>query len=151
MNILLKEINKDNWYDCVSLKVEEHQKNFVASNAFSLAQASYETDCTPLAIYNENTMIGFVMFSIDKKDDDSSEELWICRFMIDAKFQGKGYGRAAMAKILEHIKNHYDYNKVFLSEVPGNDRAKGLYISFGFALTGEVVEGEEVMVLKLQD
>jgi len=149
MNILLKEVNSDNWLDCVRLKVAENQKSFVAPNSFSLAQAKYEPGCTPMCIYDDETMVGFVMFGIDK-DENNDEEFWISRFMIDEKFQGKGCGKIAMAKIIEYIKDNYDYDEVYLSEVPENARAKGLYKSFGFEFTGEVEEEEEVMVLKLK-
>lgn len=149
MRILLKEINKDNWYQCVGLKVAENQKNFVASNAFSLAQAKYEDDCIPFGIYDEDTMIGFVMFAIDK-DQIESGKLWICRFMVDEKLQGKGYGKASMEKIIEYAKDKFDYKEVYLSEVPENERAKRLYEGFGFKYTGEVEDGEEVMVLELK-
>lgn len=147
MNILLREVNSDNWYECVNLQVAENQKDFVASNAFSLAQAKYETGCMPMCIYDDETMVGFVMLGIDDEDGD---KLWICRFMVDEKFQGKGYGKASMEKIIEHIKNTYDHDQVYLSEMPENERAKGLYKSFGFEFTGEVDDGEEVMVLKLK-
>lgn len=147
MNILLKEVNQDNWYDCVELKVAEHQNEFVATNSFSLAQSKYEPDCMPFCIYDDDTMIGFVMFSTDR-DENSKETFWICRFMIDEKFQGKGYGKASIAKILEYVKNNYNFSEVYLSEVPENFVAKGLYKSFGFEFTGEVEDGEEVMVLR---
>jgi diamine N-acetyltransferase len=149
MKILLKEINKDNWYACTCLRVAENQKNFVATNAFSLAQSKYEQECIPLAIYDEETMIGFVMFAIDK-DQIESGKLWICRFMVDEKFQGKGYGKASMDKIIEYAKDKFDYKEVYLSEVPENVRAKRIYESFGFKYTGEVEDSEEVMVLKLR-
>ena len=152
MNILLKGVNSDNWSDCVSLKVAEHQKYFVASNSYSLAQSKYESDCIPMCIYDDEIMIGFVMFGIDTDDDETvtDDQFWICRFMIDEKFQGKGYGKASMSKIIEHIKNNYNYDNVYLSEVPENSTAKGLYKSFGFEFTGEIEDEEEVMILKLK-
>lgn len=149
MNILLKEVNKDNWHECVRLKVAENQKNFVAANAYSLAQSKYKPNCLPYCIYDDNVMIGFVMFTIDKDDENGKEEFWICRFMIDEKFQGKGYGKASMTKIIEYIRSNYNYGEVYLSEVPENERAKKLYLNYGFKFTGAVEYGEEVMVLKL--
>ncbi|MCB2300316.1 GNAT family N-acetyltransferase [Clostridium tagluense] len=151
MNILLKEVTSDNWMDCVHLKVSEAQKHFVATNSFSLAQSKYEPDFTPMCIYDDETMVGFVMFGIDEDEDKNvDDEFWICRFMIDEKFQGKGYGKKSMAKIIEYIGNNYNYDEVYLSEVPENEVAKGLYKSFGFEFTGEVEDEEEVMVLKLK-
>ncbi|WP_252217454.1 hypothetical protein [Clostridium sp. VAP41] len=48
MDINFREIDKSNYNTCVSLKVGEHQTNYVASNAFSLVQASYEDELYPL-------------------------------------------------------------------------------------------------------
>ena len=150
MNILLKEVNFDNWRHCVRLKVAENQRNFVYANSFSLAQAKYEPNCIPMCIYDDETMVGFVMFGIEKDESGNCDDkFWISRFMIDEKFQGKGYGKSSMAKIIEHIKNNYDYDEVYLSEVPENARAKGLYKNFGFEFTGKIEENEEVMILKL--
>ncbi|OPJ57646.1 GNAT family N-acetyltransferase [Clostridium oryzae] len=149
MGILLKEVDAQNWYDCVELKVAKHQREFVATNAFSLAQSKYESGCFPMCIYNDETMVGFVMFVIDNENESGQEEFWICRFMIDENFQGKGYGKASMAKIIEYIKSNFNHKKVYLSEVSENRRAKNLYRSFGFEFTGEIREEEEVMVLML--
>ncbi|MBU3144378.1 N-acetyltransferase [Clostridium sp. CF012] len=146
MNIILVEVNIDNWQECVSLKVAENQKKFVTSNSFSLAQSKYEPECTPMCIYNDETMVGFVMLA-EEKDD---EKFWICRFMIDEKFQGKGYGKASLAKIMDYIATNYDYDEVYLSEVPENARAKGLYKRFGFEFTGEIEDEEEVMIFKIK-
>ncbi|MDT9025202.1 hypothetical protein [Rossellomorea yichunensis] len=44
MNLGLKEINADNWEECVTLSVSEHQKEFVADNAYSLLQSKYVVD-----------------------------------------------------------------------------------------------------------
>ena len=40
--ILLREITRDNYMDCLRLKVKPEQLSFVASNAVSLAQSKYE-------------------------------------------------------------------------------------------------------------
>ena len=40
--IKFRDIDKSNYNECISLRVGEHQKNYVASNMYSLVQASYE-------------------------------------------------------------------------------------------------------------
>ena len=62
--ITLREINGQNWRDCAKLRVAPDQKPYVSSNVYSLLQASYDRESrwTPLAIYNEETMVGFVMY-----------------------------------------------------------------------------------------
>ena len=58
----------------------------------------------------------------------------IWRFMIDKKYQKKGYGREAMRLALDFIRTfpcgEADY--CWLSYEPGNEVARKLYASFGF-------------------
>ena len=45
----------------------DHQKDYVASNAFSLVQAAYEEGLYPLGIYDGNEMIGFLLYDYDEE------------------------------------------------------------------------------------
>ena len=54
-------------------------------------------------IYAGKRVVGFLMYDVPDADDDDRVAS-IYRFMIDRKHQGKGYGRAALAKALEEIK-----------------------------------------------
>ncbi|WP_425448924.1 GNAT family N-acetyltransferase [Dethiothermospora halolimnae] len=144
MNIILKEVNSDNFDECIELEVSEKQKGFVASNLYSIAQSKVLPGCKPLCIYDGEKMVGFAMYEIDTEDDDIS----ICRLMIDKKYQNKGYGRAAMIKLLKLIKENYKYKEVYISTEPENHIAQGLYESLGFKKNGQVLEGEVVSVLK---
>ena len=65
MDISFRKIDKTNYEACVLLKVAEEQKHFVASNAYSLVQAAYEDNLYPLAIYNDEEMIGFILYDYD--------------------------------------------------------------------------------------
>lgn len=161
MNINFRKITADNWEECVNLTVNEEQKNFVAPNAFSLAQAAYdaintdfddddyetirtdETD-TVRAIYVDDTMVGFIMYCVDSAE----RKAWISRYMIDKNYQGNGYGKAALAKILDFFENKLNCIETGLSEVPENFLAKKVYGSLGFEFTGEVEDDEEIMVKK---
>ncbi|MDF2717187.1 MAG: spermidine acetyltransferase [Paenibacillus sp.] len=60
MSVTLEEITKRNWEDCVRLQVRNGQEHFVASNVYSIVQSKYEPDKVPLAIYHEQTMVGFL-------------------------------------------------------------------------------------------
>jgi diamine N-acetyltransferase len=69
---------------------------------------------------------------------------WILRVMVDRRFQGKGYGHAAMELLLDRLRAISGCDEVAISYEPENDVARRLYASFGFRETGEVVEGETV-------
>ena len=141
--VQLKEITKQNFWDCVSLEVADSQKEFVTTNAVSLAQSKYQPECIPLAVFDDDTMVGFAMYCVDEDDN----EYWIYRMMVDKNHQGKGYGKAAMALLLERIQADKTRSKVFLGVHRESEAAVRLYQSVGFAFTGEVFSGESIMRL----
>lgn len=145
MKIDLKDITKENLPDILNLKIAESQKGFVATNAKSLAQSKYYPSFVPLAIYNEEIPVGFVMYGVD--DDDNTT--WIIRMMIDERYQRCGYGKNALKIIIDRIVSETGCKEIFLSFEPHNDAARKLYESFGFADTGRIEEGEIVYKLIL--
>ncbi len=128
---------------------------FVAPNSISLGQAyvtlvNNELTPIPFAIYNDDVMVGFIMMSYvkEEQDEDIDEDIYeVWRFMIDVKYQGKGYGRASLLKAIEYVKTmpYGKANKLLLSYVPGNERGSNLYASVGFVETGDISHGEVVM------
>lgn len=141
--IVFKDINRTNFFDVIELSVAEEQKNFVATNLFSIAQAKAYPECQCLAIFHDDLLVGFTMYCLDMDD----QEYWIYRLMIDAKHQSKGYGKAAMEKLIEHIKKDEKHRVIYLSFEPDNHLAKQLYEKLGFEADGRVIEGEIVYKL----
>lgn len=150
--IELRKITDDNFEECIKLEPKEDQKNFVASNISSLAEAYValtNNECIPMpyAVYDNDTMVGFIMLSFSEPDEFNSENAyWVWRLMIDRKYQGKGYGRETMTKALDLIRTfpHGQASSVCLSYEPENTVAKGLYTSLGFRETGQTL-GRELM------
>lgn len=141
--ITLKEITRDNFWDCVSLEVAPEQIGFVTSNAVSIAQSKVQPECIPMAVYDDDDlMVGFVMYCIDEDDG----EYWIYRMMIDKNHQSKGYGKKAMELLLENIKEDKSRNKIFLG-VHKESVAANMYKSFGFEFNGQVFGKEHIMRL----
>jgi diamine N-acetyltransferase len=155
--IELRKITGDNFRECINLEVNEEQKNFVAPNIRSLAQAYVATsnnECIPMpyAIYDKDTMVGFIMLSYCKADETDNENIYcVWRLMIDKQYQGKGYGKQTMAKAIELIRTfpHGEATSVALSYEPENLVAKALYASFGFVETGKIEYDEAVAKLAL--
>ncbi len=147
MTVTLRDITRDNWRECVRMRVEPTQVQFVASNVFSLAQSRYEPECVPLAVYDDEQMVGFVMY---KTEDYGLAKVWfIERVMIGEGHQKKGYGRAAMTALIGRLRSHKGYNAILISFVPDNSVAQKLYSDLGFIDTGEIEEGEMVYRLSL--
>ena len=146
MPVTLRDITRHNWHECVNLKVRPDQHLYVATNAVSMAQARYEPEWIPLAVYDGVTMVGFVMYGIALED----RQHWILRVMVDAAQQGKGYGRAAMRALLTRMRDDPACDEIFISYEPDNAVAEALYLSLGFEKTGEVFEGEVVARLNVR-
>ena len=159
--IRLEEINGKNVRDILKLKVGESQKAFVAPNDVSIIEAyiavTHHGKAFPFGIYDGDTPVGFCMIGFGSDDDwedapavaKDNYNLW--RFMIDERYQGKGYGREAMKLIMDYIGSEPcgPAKCCWLSYEPENERAKALYASFGFRETGEFDGDEAIAVLKL--
>ena len=142
MTVTLQPLTADNWRESVKLQVSEEQKRYVAPNVYSIAEARFEPSCVCLTIYADDVMVGFTMYD--------ANDYYIVRFMIDERFQGKGYGHAAMQLLLDQFEREHAHPSASLSYVPGNEVAERLYERVGFRKTGEIHEGEIVMERPLQ-
>lgn len=156
----LRKIDSENLWDAVKLTVEEAQKPFVAANADSLltayASALAGRTAVPYGVYDGDTMVGFVMLAfgwLGGGDDPpiAADSYCFWRFMIDKRYQGRGYGRQALRASLDYMRTRpwgpAEY--CWLTYVAGNEAAAALYRSEGFRETGETIGKELVCVLKL--
>jgi diamine N-acetyltransferase len=142
----LRKITRDNLFECIGLSTSDDQKNFVATNVVSIAQAYVEPTWVPLAIYADDTLVGFVMYGREAETGFD----WIIRLMIDARYQGRGYGRATMLELLAVLKQAPDSQGIKISYEPENRTAERLYAQLGFRPTGEIEEGEVVAQLQTE-
>ena len=140
----LIDIDSENFWEIIKLKVTKQQEEFVASNTFSIAQSKVQPECIPMAIYNDETPIDFLMYCMDSID----KEYWIYRIMIDIKYQSSGYGRKAMELLINRIKEDKEHHVIYISFEPENEWTKTLYESIGFIPDGRIVEGEIVYKLE---
>ncbi len=141
--ISLKQVDTTNFWEVIDQSVAKEHENLVLNNAVSIAQAYVQPECIPLAIYKEDTLVGFAMYCIDTDDG----EYWIYRFMIDQRFQGKGYGKLALESLINRIKEDKNKNKILLGVHLDGKAAVHLYQSMGFEFTGQVFGQEYIMEL----
>jgi diamine N-acetyltransferase len=145
VSVHFREITRDNFNECVRLKVGEHQK-FVAPNVYSIAQSRVEPENIPLAVYCDDSMVGFVMYSLEYEE----KELHLGRIMIDLQHQHKGYGIASLELIRQIAMGEPGIERIGLSTRPDNLQAIRIYEKFGFKDTGIMEDGEEIFVLELE-
>lgn len=145
----LEKITEENFVDAFNLKLAPEQERFVSHPIRSLAQAYvYRRQCQPFGIYENDTMVGYVMVIYDY--DIPEYDIW--HMMIDASHQGLGYGKAALDQVLAYIKTmpFGASDRVALTCNKDNGRAMELYRKKGFAPTGAVFEEEVELVLNLR-
>lgn len=147
MLVTLREINLENWNAVVELSLPEEQQGYVSSNLYSIAESRFCPEIEMQAAYAGDEPVGFVMFSVNPTDG----HYWIWKLMIDGRQQGKGYGRATMACLLEHLRNKSVSKVVMISWTPDNTVAEQLYVSMGFRKTGEFKESQVVGRLDFRD
>ncbi|GIH17155.1 N-acetyltransferase [Rugosimonospora africana] len=138
----MRSIDAANRAAVEDLQVSTAQRRFVEAVADSLAEAEAQAHrpwCR--AFYVGQTPVGFVMLA-----DNDPTCLWpyyLWRFLIDARYQGRGYGRSAMDLVAAHVAARpraadlvtsvacYDDPEI------GRHSPLGFYLAYGFEETGE--------------
>lgn len=105
MNIIIKEIDKDNVFDVVELTtnkdgVQTLYEEYICSNSMSLSEAKDYPEMNPNAIYNDDASIGFFMFKIS---EEKTNRVTMNRFMIDYKYHEKKLGRSSFKEIINYF------------------------------------------------
>lgn len=144
----LKKITKDNIDEILALKVSVEQENFVQTTAYSLAKAwVFRNTAFPFAIYAHNTIVGFIMLGYY----EVKNQYTVWQFMIDERYQHKGYGKSALNLGIQFLKDKFNINEVYLGVNFQNIVAKKLYYSFGFFETGMITDTAFEMKLIIGD
>ncbi|MBQ7863515.1 MAG: GNAT family N-acetyltransferase [Lachnospiraceae bacterium] len=145
--IYFRAITEENFDAVIRMKRPEDE-HFVASNAYSLAQAwlyRKNNDVYPFAIYNDEEPVGFMML-----DEDLEERcLVIWRIMFPVEYQKKGYGTEAIKKIVELARASGKYDFLIIDYAPENKIAEHVYTKIGFKPTGEISNNEIVLRMDL--
>jgi diamine N-acetyltransferase len=146
--VTLREITPDNEASVRALALAPGQEVFASSVSESLGDASSSPDANPWyrAIFAGDQPVGFVMLSYDVPPGHP-EYPWryfLWRLLIDARFQRRGYGRAAMMLVIGVVRQSPGATDLYTSAHPGDDGPAPFYRSLGFEPTGEWFDGEEV-------
>lgn len=148
MCIYFKNIDEENWREAVSLKISKEQETYLPHpNVASIAESKFHLDWITLAIYKDETMIGFAMYG---PDEEKEKEVWLIRYMMDERYQGKGYGKEALEKLLEEIRLNTKCSIINLSFHPQSKIAKNLYTSLGFKQFMTGFEADDEIFYKLE-
>lgn len=155
-DVSLRKVTQENWRATLQLEVQPDQQQFIAEYtpvaAIALAKAYIRPGGAvwePYAIYAGSTVVGFVELAYTP---GSHDDYWVFHFFIDQRFQGQGYGKAALAQLIKLVQErHPDCQALQLVVHPENRRALQLYLRAGFRATGGMRWGEPVYQLAIRD
>lgn len=154
MEILLKEINQDNFDEVVKLSntLTDYQNKCVAPNMVSLAQAYANGErAWPRAIYLGDKAIGFIMLAL--WDEDIPKEDWpayyLWRFMVAKDYQQKGYGKKVLDMIVDKCKKDGIKCLYTSCSMEGN-QPYDFYTKYGLLDTG-INDGEQILRMEIKD
>ena len=144
-----KEINEENLDDVIDLydTLTLYQKDCVASNIYSLAQAYVHKDYAwPKAIYADETLIGFIMLDLKALDvpKEYQPAYYLWRFMIAKDHQAKGYGKTVLDLVVKKCKQE-NIKFLYTSCEIKEPQPYNFYIKYGFVDTHVFEDGEQVL------
>lgn len=138
----LREVTKDSVRDVCRLDAGDDGRN-VAPNAVSIAQAYFCPEAWFRAIHAGDELVGFLMLydpSLTAAPEEKEFMLW--RLMIDRRFQGRGYGHAAVEALVAHVLTRPGADALYVSHVKEAEPLAHFYRSLGFHYTGDEEDGE---------
>lgn len=152
--VTLREVTETNRSAVEALTVTDEQRSYVASVTVSLRDAvDYpEAKAWYRAVYADDVPVGFVMISDGITSDDPSllGPYYLWRLLVDHRFQGLGYGTAALDLVVEHVRTRPDAMELLVSHVVGPGSPRAFYERYGFVPTGQIHEDEPVLALPLR-
>ena len=129
--------------DFLHLSISDPQKAILrASNFKTLWQSViYAAYSKLFVIRNGETLVGYIyLYCYDR-----TKKYNIGRLVIDARHQGRGYGKAALSFGTEHLFAH-GAPRVLLSVHPDNAAARKLYEKTGFCYLPDSRWGDELVM-----
>lgn len=137
----------------LAVQVRPDQGHLVSPVMKSLAEAYAHGEVAwPRAVVDGGVVVGFVMAFLDigwnpaEDPDDLRSGIW--RLNIDARHQGKGYGRFAVGAAVEEIRRR-GADRAYVCWDTGVHTPEPFYLGLGFTPTGELSGGQRVGVLDL--
>lgn len=142
--ISFRPVNKDNFKDCIRIETGISDE-YLAPIATQIAMSYVYPSKIPLAVYDDQNLIGFVSY---EKDTEPRIAYDILVIVIRSELQGRGLGRLTLESFIEYLFDFSDCDVITLNYNPENDRAGSLYRSLGFKETGDMFQKEIVLELK---
>ena len=135
----LTDVTEYNWIEAASLSVKDSQKEFVAPALGILARGYVYRGCGAKVYLIENDGI-IAGAALVREFTEEPLGYDLQQFMIDRRYQGKGYGSAALDLILAELRAEGRYDHVEVCVKKKDLEAIRLYKKHGFVDSGYIDE-----------
>ena len=133
--IHLSDINEQNYLDAASLRVREDQQGYLDRPVGILARGYVyrAANARVFGIAEDGRLIGLALV----KDMDEEPACYdLQQFMIDERWQNRGFGSEALRQVLALLRREGKYGCVEVCVKQDNAQALRVYEKLGFADTG---------------
>lgn len=135
--IRLLDVTEENWLEVARLSVNEEQKNFVAPAIGILARGYvYRNYNSRVIVFADDDNIVGAALVRDLGEEPACYDLQ--EFMIDRRFQNRGYGTKALSLILELLAAERKYECVEVCVNKEDAPALHVYEKAGFVDIGYI-------------
>lgn len=146
MDLRFEPITAQNRRQAEALRPFPEQAGFIETVRDCLAEADSIKLWRPVGIYDQEKLVGFAMYGCFP-ESQTEDSVWLDRLLIDWHEQGKGYGKSAVAALLQLLQQEYHCTKIYLSVYGENQVAIKLYQQLGFQFNGKLdMQGEKIMI-----
>lgn len=152
--VSLRPIDDSNREAVEALRVAPAQLQFVSTVADSLREAAEYpfAQIRAWGVYDEDEPVGFAMIAdeVDAQPEYIPQFLWqfpqfLWKFLIDERYQGRGYGKAALDLVIEYFRGRPGVAAVTTSAVDEVGGPIPFYESYGFVRTGDMLADQVLL------
>lgn len=135
----------------LKLRVRDDQTELVAPNSVTIAQAHYMPNSWVRGLWAGEDAVGLIaMIDIHPSHPEADEytpgnTAYLWRLMIAAPHQGRGYGQQSVELAFEQARK-WRRPRLCLTVSIGDGNASAFYRRFGLEPTGQVDDGEMVLI-----
>ena len=135
--VQLIEVTEENWIDIARLSVMDEQQAFLDRPIGILARGYVYRHCNAkvIGIAKDSQVIGVALVR-DLNEEPACYDLQ--QFMIDRRFQGRGYGTEALKLILASLRQEGKFSCVEVCVNQADAPALRIYEKAGFVDTGYI-------------
>ena len=144
----------------LGLRRKPGQERYLGSMASHFEDAIEDAQACPRmwSVHDADvgTLVGFAMISdnipqaVLDADEDIVGPYFLWRLLIDAEFQGRGYGRATIDAVADYVRSRPGGDILYTSCEAGDGSPQPFYLQYGFTKTDRVADGEDVLRLDLE-